>query len=112
MSQPDRTQARAGTPGFVFPQEAEDALARGEMLEAIRVLRQANRHIDLATARQAIESYAASVRTAPAKARQDVPRTPRVPTVVEGDRGGYRSLVVLALAILAAAAWWWVSGAG
>ncbi|MGI8560504.1 MAG: hypothetical protein ACR2J7_03520 [Luteimonas sp.] len=107
MVQPNKPQAPAATVGFVFPQEAEDALARGEMLEAIRALRMANRHLDLKSAKEAIESYAASARPGPAKqAKQAMPRMPRVPTVVEGDDGSPGVLLVVILVVLAAALWW------
>jgi hypothetical protein len=104
MVQPNKPQVPDATVGFVFPQEAEEALARGEMLEAIRALRMANRHLDLKSAKEAIESYAASARPAPAK--QALPRTPRVPTVVEGDDGSPRALLVVICVVLAAALWW------
>lgn len=93
---------------FVFSQEAADALARGEVLDAIRALRAANPHLDLKSARQALEQHGD---TSGSQARPTgLPRSSRVPTVVEGDRGGARSLLVTVFVVLAVAAWWLFAG--
>lgn len=93
---------------LVFSQEAADALARGEVLDAIRALRAANPHLDLKSARQALEQYGD---TSGSQARPTgLPRSPRVPTVVEGDRGGARSLLVMVFVVLAVATWWLFAG--
>lgn len=90
---------------FVFPQQAADAMARGELLEAIHALRSANRHLDLKTAKEAIERYRDTGSMA-IPATKKLPQSTRVPTVVEGDRGGARSLLVAVFIVLAAVAWW------
>lgn len=111
MMQPKDGQAPATAPEFVFPQEAEDALARGEVLQAIRVLRAANRHLDLKSAKAAIESHAASAQAAAPRQGQATPRQPRVPTVVEGDGGNPKLLLVVVLVVVAAGLWWLFGGA-
>ncbi len=110
MVQPDKGQATAGSVGFVFPREAEDALERGEVLQAIRELRAANRHLDLKSAKAAIESYAASAQAGAPRQGQATPRQPRVPTVVEGDGGNPKVLLVVVLVVFAAGLWWLFGG--
>lgn len=92
---------------LVFPQQAADALSRGAVIEAIKRVREANPHLGLKEAKDAVEGIVKkppSTAQAPHAAR-------RVPTVVQGDsgRGGW---VWLLAAVVAVAAWWWLAGRG
>lgn len=103
---PAQSPMRVGN--LVIPPEAAAALQRGQFIEAIALLRGANPNLDLKTARQAVDHLRSdrSTPTAHAAHSSTMPRSQRVPTVVEGDRGGHRSLLVLAFIALAVALWW------
>ena len=98
------TKAEGGK--LVFPQQAADALSRGAVIEAIKRVREANPHLGLKEAKDAVEGIVKkpSAAHAPHAAR-------RVPTVVQGDsgRGGW---VWLLAAVVAVAAGWWLAGRG
>lgn len=98
--------------GGVFPEEAAAALESGNLIASIKLLRDANAGLGLKEAKDAVESLhrlrgktgADHVRGA---ASNDAAR---VPTVVEGDRGVARSLLVIVFVVLAVAVWWLFSG--
>ena len=93
--------------GIVLPKDAAEALARGEVIEAIKRLRTANPQFDLKTAKQLVDQHRHATRaTAAAPAVQK-----RVPTVVEGDRGSHGWLWLVALAAIFAL-WYFFSGQG
>lgn len=92
--------------GFEIPQEAADALARGDLIDAIKRLREANPHLGLKEAKDAVDGLKRK-----SVAGMPLSRLQRVPTVSPGDsgRGGWWLLVV---AVLAMAAWYLLSGRG
>lgn len=94
--------------GFVFPPEAANAIARGDVVQAIGHLRRANPAFDLKTARAAIDD----LRGARPGTKAAMPKAQRIPTVVEGDRGGHGWLLVFVFLALALGVWWVFSGAG
>lgn len=103
---PAQSPMRVGN--LVIPPAAAAALQRGEFIEAIALLRGANPNLDLKTAKQAVDHLRSS-RSAPAAHvahASAMPKSQRVPTVVEGDSGGHRSLLVLAFIAMAVALWW------
>lgn len=89
--------------GLVVPQAVADALARGEMLDAIRALRAANRHLDLRGAREALERHGPGHDAGKSVSRRG--RATRVPTVMAGDGDGHGWVVALVLALVGLA-WW------
>lgn len=101
---PDRAIAATGriNPNggeLVVPQAAATALQHGNVIEAIKMIRDANR-VGLKEAKDAVEAY----RVAPTRRAQ--PRS--MPTVMQGDRG-FGGGLALAAVVLAAFAWWWLS---
>lgn len=94
--------------GFVFPPEAANAIARGDVVQAIGHLRRANPAFDLKTARAAIDD----LRGARPGTKAAMPKAQRIPTVVEGDRGGHGWLLVFVFLALVLGVWWVFSGAG
>lgn len=82
---------------FEFPPAAAAAVARGEFVNAIALLREANPQLNLKAARDAVEHVrrgALPTADQPVKnALSDYP--PRVPTVVAGDRGSRGWLTVM-----------------
>jgi ribosomal protein L7/L12 len=101
--------ASAQSPGgFVFPDAATAAIARGDFIQAIAQLREANPWLDLKSAKDAVDS----VRRGDAKTahRGAMPARPRVPTVVHGDSGRNGWLLLVVAAAVAAFAWWWTGG--
>lgn len=100
--------ASARSPGgFVFPDAAAAAVARGDFIAAIAQLREANPWLDLKSAKEAVDGLRRRD-VAPAKAahRGAMPARPRVPTVVHGDSGRHGWLLAVLAAVLAAFAWW------
>jgi hypothetical protein len=93
---------------FVFPPEAANAIARRDFREAIAHVRRANPGLDLRTAKAAIDD----LRGARPGVKAAMPKAQRIPTVVEGDRGGQGGLLVFVFLALALGAWWLFSGAG
>lgn len=103
-----RGQANERAPeptGIAFPQDAAEALARGEVIEAIKRLRTANPQFDLKTAKDLVDKHRHATRASAPMAVQ--PK--RIPTVVEGDRGGHGWLWLVALAAVFAL-WYLFSG--
>lgn len=94
--------------GFVFPPEAANAIARGDVIQAIAHVRRANPGLDLRTARAAIDD----LRGARPGTKAAMPKAQRIPTVVEGDRGHHGWLLVLIFIALALGAWWLFSAGG
>lgn len=97
--------AKAEAANLVFPPQVADALSHGNLIEAIKRLREANPQLGLKEAKDAVDTI---VKRHPA----DSPArhaARRVPTVVQGDsgRGGW---VWILAAMIAFAAWWWLSG--
>ncbi|GAA4860107.1 ribosomal protein L7/L12 [Luteimonas vadosa] len=99
--------------GIAFPPEAAAALESGNLIAAIKLVREANPGLGLKEAKEAVEGIPRFRSKTGADAVRDAASNDgaRVPTVVEGDRGGLRWLVLLALVATAAAGWWWFSGA-
>lgn len=110
MARIERGQAkpaleRPAESGVAFPQDAAEALARGDLIDAIKRLRDANPQFDLKTAKELVEKHKHSAKaSAPMAASQK-----RVPTVVEGDRGSHGWLWLVALAAIFAF-WYLFSG--
>jgi hypothetical protein len=98
--------------GWVFPDEAGVALESGNLIAAIKLLRDANPGLGLKEAKEALEGLQAMRGNTGADAIRDTSGIdgPRVPTVAEGDRGGGRILVVVAFVLLAVVAWWLFAG--
>lgn len=102
----DRDALQAAPGKIVFPQQAVDALSQGQLIAAIKQLREANPKLGLKEAREAVDA-ALQKRSAAGPSR---PSMQRVPTVVQGDhgRGGWW----LAAILVVIAAWWLLSGRG
>ncbi|HJR74663.1 MAG TPA: ribosomal protein L7/L12 [Luteimonas sp.] len=107
----DRGQAQqtaermSASSGVAFPQDAAEALARGDLIDAIKRLREANPQFDLKTAKDLVEKHRHGAHaSAPMASAQK-----RVPTVVEGDRGSRGWLWLVALAAIFAL-WYLFSG--
>jgi|SRR5690606_14906564 len=102
----------SGKVAFEFPPAAAAAVARGEFVEAIALLRAANPQLNLKSARDAVEHVrrgALPTADQPVKnALSDYPA--RVPTVVAGDRGSRGWLAVM-LAVVLVAFVLWILGA-
>ena len=89
-----------------------EALARGDKLGAIKLMREAGAP-NLKAALQAIEAQAANAsratKSGPPSRRKDVPGRPapqaRTPTVMMGDPPGQLRWLLLAVALLVASAW-------
>lgn len=103
--------AKAAPGGFVFPEAAAAAVARGDFIGAIAQLREANPSLDLKTAKDAVDGLrrhrSSSAKAAP---RGAMPARPRVPTVVQGDSGRHGWLLLVIAVVAAAFAWWWMGG--
>ena len=98
--------------GFVFPEAAGAAVARGDFVTAIAMLRSANPQLDLKTAKDAIDHLRGGT---PASRNASQPKmqaqySARVPTVMAGDRGSHVWLLGVVAAALAALAWWLFGG--
>jgi len=108
-----RVDGATGKVEFEFPPAAAAAVARGEFVNAIALLREANPQLNLRTARDAVEHVrrgALPTADQPVKsALSDYPA--RVPTVVAGDRGSHGWLVAMLVVVLAVCLLW-VLGAG
>src|SRR5690606_9059025 len=108
----DLVRAHANRPGgarvdasgrveFEFPPAAAAAVARGELVEAIALLREANPQLSLKTAKDAVDHVR---RGALPTADQPVEKAlseypPRVPTVVAGDRGSRGWLTIMLVVV-------------
>jgi hypothetical protein len=99
------------TTGFVFPEVAAAAIARGEFLEAIALLRKANSRLDLATAKEAVDTFRRGQAQAdPTKHHMPPRHAARVPTVVAGDSGRHGPVLLAVAVALAAVVLWFVGG--
>lgn len=101
---------RVTTPSALqVPAAARNALQQGNLIEAIKRLREANPGLSLKAAKDHVDGMASAM---PAPQAQRSGRTfaaprERVPTVMMGDQpGGLRWLFVL-ITCVALAAWWW-----
>ena len=103
----------SGKVAFEFPPAAAAAVARGEFVEAIALLRGANPQLSLKSAREAVEHVRRGALPAAEQVRRnalsDYPQ--RVPTVVAGDRGSRTWLVLMLMAVCVVFVMW-LSGAG
>ncbi len=104
-----QSPSRSAQAALQVPAAVKNALQQGNLIDAIKRLREANPGISLKAAKDHVDGMA-GVRTAPQAQRNGTtfgaPRE-RIPTVVMGDKpGGLRWLFVL-LAVVALAAWWW-----
>lgn len=88
--------------GFVFPPEAANAIARGNLIEAIAQVRRANPGLDLRSAKAAVDD----LRGARPGVKAAMPKAQRIPTVVEGDSGGHRWLLVIVVIVVVLGAMW------
>lgn len=96
--------AKAATANLVLPQVALDALAHGQLIEAIKQLREANPQLGLKEAKEAVEAVVHKHAGKPQRSQR------RVPTVVQGDSGRDGWLWLVAAALAGAVAWWWLAG--
>jgi ribosomal protein L7/L12 len=99
---------------FVFPEAAGAAVARGDFITAIAMLRSANPRLDLKTAKDAVDRYRQSASPARNASQPKVQAqySARVPTVMAGDRGSHAWLLAVIVIALAALAYWvFASGA-
>lgn len=91
------------------PAPVKNALQQGDLIDAIRRLREANPGLSLKAAKDHVDALGAKL---PARAATRAATTfalprERVPTVVMGDKpGGMRWLFVL-IAFVPLVAWWW-----
>ena len=88
-------------------------LQKGNVIEAIKQLREANPAMDLQSAKTAIDAMrhgATAQSTADAiRKRAASAMATRPPTVSPGDRGGYAVVLLVLAAALAALVWWFAS---
>ena len=115
----DLVRAHANRPGgarvdasgrveFEFPPAAAAAVTRGEFVNAIALLREANPQLDLKSAKDAVDHVR---RGALPTADQPVEKTlseypARVPTVVAGDRGSRGWLTVMLVVVFGVFVLW------
>jgi len=108
-----RVDDATGKVEFEFPPAAAAAVARGEFVEAIALLRGANPQLNLKAARDAVEHVrrgALPTADQPVKnALSDYP--PRVPTVVAGDRSSRGWLTVMLVVVFAVCVLWIIGAA-
>ena len=88
---------------LIVPAAAATALQRGNIIEAIKLIRDANR-LGLKEAKDAVEH----LRTGPQTPSSLHAHPRRMPTVMQGDRG-LGGWIVLAAVVIAAFAWWLLS---
>ena len=86
-----------------MPSAAATALQRGNIIEAIKLIRDANR-LGLKEAKDAVEH----LRTGPQTPSSLHAHPRRMPTVMQGDRG-LGGWIMLAAVVIAAFAWWLLS---
>lgn len=95
--------------GAQVPAEVRNALQQGNVLEAVKRMRQANPGMTLKAAKEHVDALGTRL---PVKQAQRAASTfatarERTPTVVMGDKpGGLRWLFVF-IAFVALAGWWW-----
>jgi len=98
---------------FVFPPAAAAAVAHGDFVTAIALLREANPQLDLKSAKEAVDH--ARKRAAPVegalKTSVRPSQPPRIPTVVAGDRGSRGWLTLMLVAVFAIVVLWLLDGA-
>jgi len=89
------------------------ALQKGNVIDAIKHLREANPAMDLQSAKTAIDAmrHGTTAQTAADAVRKRAvsATATRPPTVAEGDRGGYAVVLLVLAAALAALVWWFAS---
>lgn len=103
-----RVDGATGKVEFEFPPAAAAAVARGEFVNAIALLREANPQLNLKTARDAVEHVRrGALPTADQSVKDALSGYPaRVPTVVAGDRGSRGWLTVMLVAVFAVFLLW------
>ncbi|MFC3716747.1 hypothetical protein ACFONC_11355 [Luteimonas soli] len=119
----DLVRAHANRPGgarvdasgrveFEFPPAAAAAVARGEFVNAIALLREANPQLNLKTAKDAVDHVRrGALPTADQPVEKALSRyPPRVPTVVAGDRGSRGWLTVMLVVVLGVFLLWLLGG--
>ena len=87
-----------------IPTEARAALARGDRIEAVKRVREANHGLDLRAAMEAIEAIEPLHAGATGTSRPVMSSTVSRDTARTGLRWAWAGVVVLA----ATAAWWWL----
>lgn len=99
------------TSGVQVPADVRNALQQGNLIDAVKRLREANPGISLKAAKEHVDALGARL---PVKQVQRAASTfattrERTPTVVMGDKpGGLRWLFVL-IAFVLLAGWWWAT---
>jgi ribosomal protein L7/L12 len=114
MRQPSGTAAASSgaSGGFVFPEAAAAAVARGDLIAAIAMLREANPRLDLKAAKDAVGHFRRDTRPSnAAQSKVQVHYPARVPTVMAGDRGSHGWILGVVAVAIAALVWWFVGGA-
>ncbi|MBC7988614.1 MAG: ribosomal protein L7/L12 [Luteimonas sp.] len=97
------TDASTAGGALIVPSAAATALQRGNIIEAIKLIRDANR-LGLKEAKDAVEH----LRTGPQTPSPLHAHPRRMPTVMQGDRG-LGGWIVLAAVVITAFAWWLLS---
>ena len=97
---------------FVFPPAASAAIARGEFMAAIALVREANPRLDLKTAKEAIDQVRRGAAPVEGALKPGVRpnQPPRVPTVVAGDRGSRGWLTIMLIVVFGAVLYWLFDG--
>ncbi len=103
----DALREKAAAANLAFPQQVSEALVRGELIEAIKRLREANPQLGLKEAKDAVDAIVGK-HPAAGKAQHGARR---VPTVVQGDSGRSGWIWVVAI-LLVAAVWMWMTSGG
>ena len=98
--------------GFVFPPAAAAAVARGEFMTAIALVREANPRLDLKTAKDAVDHVRRGAAPVEGALKPGVRpnQPPRVPTVVAGDRGSRGWLTIMLVVVFAMLLLWLLDG--
>jgi ribosomal protein L7/L12 len=91
------------------PTAVKDALQHGNLIDAIRRLREANPGLSVKAAKDHVDGMVSARPTSQAQRSGTTFAMPRerIPTVVMGDQPGALRWLFLLLAFVALAAWWW-----
>ena len=92
-----------------MPAAAKSALQQGNLIDAIKRLREANPGLSLKAAKDHVDALVATVPTHPASRAGTTfaNARDRVPTVMMGDKPGNLRWLFVLIAFLAVAWWWW-----
>lgn len=91
------------------PAAVKNALQQGNLIEAIKRLREANPGLSLKVAKEHVDGMARAQPAAQAQRGGTTFAAPRerVPTVVMGDKPGDLRWLFVLIAFVALIAWWW-----